>query len=93
MNYNYYKARFFVQTAARANREGCRCSREYGYVVRIDPPVLCEGRETGKMQAWCRTKAIAERAAEGYRESQRKGYYGCQCGSGKQSRLCCGVPA
>jgi uncharacterized protein YchJ len=45
------------------------------------------------MQAWCKTKTIAERVAEGYRESQRKGYYGCHCGSGKQSRLCCGVPA
>ncbi len=93
--YNYYKAAFTVVTASRARRMGVRTSRSYGYYVLIDPPVTAGGKNPGaeRVQCWCKTKDIAEEEAERCRESQRKGYYGCPCGSGAQARLCCGLLA
>lgn len=92
--YNYYKARFSVVTARRAQIMGVQMRRSYGYAVLIDPPVTTEGRRPGceRLNAWCKTKAIAERNAEDCRNSQRKGYYGCPCGNHKQARACCGIP-
>lgn len=95
MPYNYMTAKFFVQTAHRARMEGCYAGgRNYGYVVRIDPPVpgSCYHGGFQRVYAWCKTKTIAEREAESCREAQRKGYWSCPCGSNKQARLCCGVP-
>ena len=90
--YNYYNARFWVQTARRANIEGCQCSRDYGYVVRIHPPITGEGRRSGKYVSWCKTKAIAQDEVNRQLDAQRKGYHACPCGSDKQARACCGVP-
>lgn len=96
--YNYYNATFSVATAARAIKDGVRLPRmqtkPYGYVVLIDPPVEGEGRNPGceRLESWCKTKDLAERTAEERRYSQRKGYYGCLCGSNKQARCCCGIP-
>lgn len=94
MTYNYMTAKFFVQTAHRARLQGIHCSRSYGYVVRISPPVKgsCYYGGEQNIYAWCKTKTIAEREAESCREAQRKGYWSCPCGSNKQARLCCGVP-
>ena len=92
MTFNYYKATFSVVTARRAKRMGIRVSRPYGYYVLIDPPVTTEARRPGteRIQAWCKSKGIAERQAENYRKWQRKGCWGCPCGSGRQRRHCCG---
>jgi hypothetical protein len=90
--YNYYKARFYVQTAKRAISEGVPLRAHYGYVVRIDPPVHDEGRRLPSVQAWCRTKRIAEDNIERTKDALHKGYFGCLCGSKKQARACCGVP-
>ena len=102
MTYNYYKATFSVVTARRAKLLGIlvwRCcasttvvrrTTPYGYYVLIDPPVTTEGRCAGRVRCWCKTKQIADEQAESYRESQRRGYWGCPCGSGRQRRRCCG---
>jgi hypothetical protein len=90
--YNYYKARLYVQTAKRAISEGVPLRAHYGYVVRISPPVHDEGRNLPSVQAWCRTKGIAEDYIDRTKEYLRKGYFACLCGSNKQARACCGVP-
>lgn len=92
--FNYYTATFRVVTARRAAIEGNRVARDYGYYVLIDPPVTCEGRLPGceRIESWCATKDVAERAAEDRRYSQRMGYYGCPCGNTYQARACCGIP-
>ncbi len=92
MTNDYYKATFRVVTARQAERLGVRISRPYGYYVLIAPPVKTEARLPGaeRIQAWCHSKQSAERQAEDYRKSQRMGYWGCPCGSGRQRRHCCG---
>ena len=93
-SYNYYAATFTTCTARRAQSQGVKTSRAYGYYVLIDPPITSGGKRAGceRVEAWCRTKAIASRHADQCREAQAKGYYGCKCGSNKQSRACCGLP-
>lgn len=88
-NYNYYAATFTTCTARRAQSKGVKTSRDYGYYVPIDPPITNGGK---RVEAWCKTKAIADHHADQCRESQAKGYYGCKYGSNKQSRNCCGLP-
>lgn len=93
--YNYYNSTFYIQTAQRAKREGCRVARDYGYYVRVSPPNFECSKYKGaeSLESWCKTKQIAEKVAEDKRNSQRKGYYSCPCGSNKQARGCCGTPA
>lgn len=94
MTYNYYKAKFSVVTATQARIMGIPTPRSYGYYVLIDPPVMTEGRLTGRerIQSWCKTKAIAEDSKRRNEDAQIKGYYSCPCGSNKQARSCCGIP-
>jgi hypothetical protein len=88
--YDYYKARFFIQTAKRAIKEGVVLSRNYGYVVRIDPPKPAglQPDGTSKVESWCRTKTIAGKTMQACQDNQRLGFYGCPCGSGLQKRTC-----
>lgn len=93
-NYNYYAATFTTCTARRAQMQGVKTTGAFGYYVLIDPPITNGSKRPGaeRIEAWCRTKAIASRHADQCREAQAKGYYGCKCGSNKQSRDCCGLP-
>lgn len=76
-----------VMTAKRARAIGEFSDRAYGYVV------LSEKREPARRSrvvCWCKTKAIATGWVRDRGESEKKGYCFCPCGSGKQSRVCCG---
>lgn len=88
-NWDAYKAKFFVTTVRRAIIQGQRTSWKYGYVVRCNPK---EPSHDTDIYCWCKTKGIAEEQLKGYINSKVKGYWGCPCGSGKQARLCCGIP-
>ena len=71
---------------------GIRASRPYGYYVLIDPPVKTEARRPGPKSpsAGASPRELPETMAAKYRDWQRKGYWGCPCGSGRQRRDCCG---
>lgn len=87
--WNAYETRFFVTTVKRANIEGQKYPRQYGYVIRCFPKAPWQ---TSQVYAWCKTKAIALAALERCENSKKQGYWECPCGSGKQARLCCGIP-
>jgi hypothetical protein len=90
MAYNYYKAKFWIQTVNRAKSEGIDVGRSWGYVIRCRP---VPPAHTQEIFAWCSTKSVATRTLVGYEDSKRKGYWGCPCGSDNQARECCGIPA
>jgi hypothetical protein len=84
-----YSARFFITTVRRAKIDGQKTSYNYGYVVRCIPQ---EPSHISQVYCWCKTKGIAEDQLARYEDSKVKGFWGCPCGSGKQARLCCGIP-
>jgi hypothetical protein len=92
--YDYYRARYCIVTARRAQIMGIRTSRSYGYYVLIDPPMRSAGKLPGseRVRCWCRSKAGAMEAVEYNRRCQRLGFHCCPCGSQKQARNCCGIP-
>ena len=85
---NYYRATFTVVTASRAKLRGLSPSRHYGYYVLSH---ACENNEYG-IECWCKTKRIAQNALVDRVNWQKKGFYSCPCGSGRQARGCCGIP-
>ena len=92
-----YWRTWYVQTAHRARLEGVPVSRDYGYVVRVRPaPAPGEyGKRPGceSLEAWCNTKAIAERHVQDNERHLSLGYFECPCGSNKQAGSCCGIPS
>lgn len=86
MNYNWYKAKFYIQTVNKAKKEGVK-TRSYGYVIRVlpIPPDHTQG-----VYSWCANKKASQYALKSYLQSQKLGYWSCpSCDSNKQARNCC----
>ena len=71
-----YWRTWYVQTAHRARLEGVPVSRDYGYVIRVRPAAAPGeyGKRPGceSLDAWCKTKAIAEHAVQVERADEVK---------------------
>ena len=89
---DYYTINYSVVTARRAALFGAKPTRHYGYYVMSDQDLPAHYPGTERLACWCSTKEGAETVVAEKIRSQRSGTYGCDCGSGKQSRWCCGIP-
>lgn len=88
--FNYFNVMLSAMTAHRARSMGIPVSRDYGYAVVSSQ--LLPGYNS-RLYSWCKTKDIAERSVETWEYSKKRGFHACPCGSDKQARACCGIPA